>query len=746
MIFTVLKCLVILISVINASVIPKSSIERVKWFADNNFQSFSDMLTLLGDDLSEEEATGILSIDNFEPLFNFFAGKSVNSSEIEQLLYLANKHLATGDRMNEILDTYFKYAIESKVPLPDLAAYGHVHLALYNYLTNRQFGIKTNENEVELDGWEVNEESKQWSLQLFKALAFLSTSVSIKNLPIDDFTFDQIQLVLHSNLKSISFENCQILNPNKYFQLNQLTSFKFSDSYCKNFIEMLRTISRDSLIQLDISNNAFNEQEISNLTILFKEFKQLESLNISFSFPHMWRRSKFTGEIIKLTNLKSLNVSGNLDFESFATELNKSAELINLEELNLSNNGRLLSEATFINNLSKFKALKSLDLSHSYLNDCDTLSTTILEMETLEKVTFNRYMLTDGSYNLIVRNQQRRIPIKLFFSTRLNYEIPHPHNLLQMLNTNDPALKIATAEFHSQNFDTTSLYIDFSGLPQENPTALKLFFSRFTKLQNLSVHLMNPIDLVILKILLDNNSIKTFEFAIYFEFDTDNLKELAVIIGNYKFSSFIIKRLLFSDEAVEKYKQFLDDLSKAKLWEELEFFSWYQTSFGMVDILLSKAKFKKLHEVSLRKIYGDEKEFSFVFPTVRKLNFELDYYSSSSFCNLPNLAKAFPNVIELRVAFVFNLKIPPYFSFPKNIRFLDIHCDIVEDYKNLIQALKKLRFLTKLIFIERESGPGHNSVIQFTNGKHLNFPHLTFVWLKTTSEKLKKQFVVEKDN
>ena len=66
-----------------------------------------------------------------------------------------------------------------------------------------------------------------------------------------------------------------------------------------------------------------------------------------------------------------------------------------------------------------------------------------------------------------------------------------------MLDTNDSALKIATAEFHSQNFDTTSLHIDFSELPQENPTALKLFFSRFTKLQDLSVHLINPIDLVI---------------------------------------------------------------------------------------------------------------------------------------------------------------------------------------------------------------------------------------------------------
>ena len=36
-----------------------------------------------------------------------------------------------------------------------------------------------------------------------------------------------------------------------------------------------------------------------------------------------------------------------------------------------------------------------------------TLSTTILGMETLEKETFNWYMLTDGLYNLIVRNQHK---------------------------------------------------------------------------------------------------------------------------------------------------------------------------------------------------------------------------------------------------------------------------------------------------------------------------------------------------
>ena len=148
--------------------------------------------------------------------------------------------------------------------------------------------------------------------------------------------------------------------------------------------------------------------------------------------------------------------------------------------------------------------------------------------------------------------------------------------------------------------------------------------------------------------------------------------------------------------------------------------------------LLTKARYKKLHEVSLRKMYGDEEEFSFVLPTVRKFNFELTFHGSSGFCNLQILAKAFPNVIELRVAFISNLIISSDFSFPKNIRSLHIECDTVKDYENLIQVLKKNRFLTKLIFNER--GPGCGSDIQFTNGKHLNFPHLTFIWLKTTSE------------
>ena len=62
----------VIFSLAHTTINSKSSIERVRWLADNNFQSFSDMLSLLGGDLTEENATEILSNDNFEPLFNFF--------------------------------------------------------------------------------------------------------------------------------------------------------------------------------------------------------------------------------------------------------------------------------------------------------------------------------------------------------------------------------------------------------------------------------------------------------------------------------------------------------------------------------------------------------------------------------------------------------------------------------------------------------------------------------------------------
>ncbi len=51
-----------------------------------------------------------------------------------------------------------------------------------------------------------------------------------------------------------------------------------------------------------------------------KEFKQLETLNASYELPYK-NRAPFSGEILQLINLKSLNLSGNLNAESFVEQL-----------------------------------------------------------------------------------------------------------------------------------------------------------------------------------------------------------------------------------------------------------------------------------------------------------------------------------------------------------------------------------------------------------------------------------------
>ena len=63
---------------------------------------------------------------------------------------------------------------------------------------------------------------------------------------------------------------------------------------------MLGTISRDSLIQLDISNNAFAKQEISNLKILFK--KNSNSWNLSMFHSVFLTYGEGQNLLVKLSN------------------------------------------------------------------------------------------------------------------------------------------------------------------------------------------------------------------------------------------------------------------------------------------------------------------------------------------------------------------------------------------------------------------------------------------------------------
>jgi len=286
-----------------------------------------------------------------------------------KVLELANQLLGTDDTMAGIIEFYFRNVVERKVPLPNLHFLGHVHTELKSFLRQFQFGIEVNRKRITFDEWKVNEKQKELTFQFFSALAPYCESISIKNFSIDDDTFSHLEQVIHFGVKRLEFENCPLLfNSENYFDfqhLSSLTHFKLSGCYHEKFLFMLDTIPKDSLIHLDISNVPFDKEEINKLMKVLLQFKKLKSFSAQFDLIKSfdWERPKLTGEILRLPNLKSLNVSGNMDWESFVIELNEVDQLLKLERLNISNNGKLSGDVIFSKNLSKFPALKTLNLS-----------------------------------------------------------------------------------------------------------------------------------------------------------------------------------------------------------------------------------------------------------------------------------------------------------------------------------------------------------------------------------------------
>ena len=107
-----------------------------------------------------------------------------------------------------------------------------------------------------------------------------------------------------------------------FLDLTQLIHFQFSGCYCKDFLTVMKAFPLKQLVHLDISNNIFTEYEIYAIIDILKDTK-LESLILPDNVSYYWYPPKLTGEVLHLSNLKGLDLIGNIDMESFSEELSK---------------------------------------------------------------------------------------------------------------------------------------------------------------------------------------------------------------------------------------------------------------------------------------------------------------------------------------------------------------------------------------------------------------------------------------
>ena len=730
--------LLLTLSCCHLTVIPNSSVTRLKWLDELKLEGICEMIDICGENVTEEEAESFLTKYEFDPLFKYFlVPDSLSSSEIEKVLVLANKFLATGDVMDGIIEFYFRNVVESKVSPPDLFVLGSVHLELKKFLKKFEFGIKIDEKKITLDGWEVRGEKRRMSLQIFKVLASYSTSITIMNFAIDDNSISIFESAIHSELNQLEFENCPLLfSSENYFDFQHLTSmthFKFSGCFHKNFIYMLLTIPRDTLTHLDISNVPFYDSiDIYVLMNILLKFNQLKSFSAVFNLLPQYecKKPKLTGNILHLPNLEFLNLRGNLNLISFVNELNQLGHSLKLKHLDISDNRELFNEDLFSNCLWKFPALQSLNLSFLTFQDISTFFTNILQLERLEELHSFEYPYSDDLKKFTKKNHRGKPVLQINGTSWIEQKSLTEINLFKKIFLQDNILNNIPINLLPDQFDTTDLLINDDILSLTSSHLLDIFYSRFKSLKFLRIHFDGSFNKKYFKMLLDNNSIENFELLVYP--DCTQFGDLSEIISNRKFKSFTLRiyyRKLIPEE-YQRLKEFITALSKGSLWEEMEVFICKSLPIQTVADIMSVAKFKKLREIIFENIYGiEEINISTVIPTVRKVN--LTVYSTTNFTegfNPLRLLKIFPGVTEFKL----DIHLTKLNTFPdiyvfENLQSLTIKYEKLYDYEGFVEYLGKHSHLSTLILNDYSSF-GH---FEFNSGRHPFFSNLRVVWLRS---------------
>lgn len=241
------------------------------------------------------------------------------------------------------------------------------------------------------------------------------------------------------NITNFTLNNCNIELIKELFQNNILQQYKNIVKFKFCNIEIIETKNRinninilcegllqfPKLIELNLSNNFFEQIEIKNILNIVKKLRSLEILNLYGNNINNERinkgMKKLSSTLIHLTNLKELNLSTNYiksnGIESLTEVLPK---LIQLKSLNLSNNNLsqngikiICKGLIYLTNLNKLhlgrnyiksegvkslievlpnlKMLINLNLSYNYFEPegIDILANSLIHLTQLEKLNMH---------------------------------------------------------------------------------------------------------------------------------------------------------------------------------------------------------------------------------------------------------------------------------------------------------------------------------------------------------------------
>ena len=462
-----------------------------------------------------------------------------------------DKYGATGLALQKIYKFGLIFASNPNNDIQDLISEAVISEELKAQIFFENLVLRCKENQLKLDGSNINSSNKKFNMEMLPILSKEYSSLSIKNLPLDLKDYKIIQSLLTSHITSFYLDNCPFIfsvESEFYFdfsRMHQLTHFQIFSCLCRNLMLMLKTIKSSSLIYLDVSCNYIPIEKQTDLISFIMSFESLEFLGVKIENHEFSEFPQITGEILKLKNLKVLNVGRNLDIQSFVNSLAESEplKLENIRMLNLEN-AEICEK--FIGNFDKLPHLRHLGISKICNSAFAKLSEDILKLESLEKIVFP-YPISDDNIELLSTKLQKG---KAAIGS--TFDFFHPSNWKQIEFLQSFCFEKLPNNFFlhvPSDLNVTAasrMAVKMSEFKSSDHDIKIIFFKAFRNLKTLKIEFDEEIvDWEILSVLFEGNEIDDFSIILCHPFK--NYEQLSISLNDKK-----LKKLALT----EKYSDF----------------------------------------------------------------------------------------------------------------------------------------------------------------------------------------------
>ena len=667
--------------------------------------------------------------------------------EIEKLLLFADIYEATGEALVKIKNVIWNCISENNSSFHQNTMFREIWSRLSFPRTCDKSASKQESRELVINGDDLNAINKYSYFRMLLPLSIDYPSLCFKNLPLhlEDAKF--IQKLIQPHLTSIRFENCpSIFSLNNFFhfdfsKLDKLSHFQFSNCYTKNLMPMLETIKSNDLIILDISKNFMPKENHQKLMNFLMSLKKLESLHVeggSFEFPEI------TGEILKLKNLKTLNLTGNLDYESFSAVLNE-VEKLNLENLSLFDFISTDLQKKIIENFAKLPNLKYLGMRlNQNESNFQCLCDNIKRLENLQVIESSS-MIHENEFESLSKNLTKgKTTIRFRFRSEIFYSsVISQLDYLQYFYSGRMDMKNVEISDQNDFKGITEMSLKLSELENCDEKKYIPFFKKFKNLKTLVVDFENSkkIDWDILSILLNSNDIEDFTFC--FLNSISDFEPLAKILQLKKLKTFTLAGNISKSKTTNNL---IASIENALFWNELEELQLHYFSPECIILLFKTVTMSKLRNLKLVTANMEVGDFKFLpLPSLRKLDIRIDYRNIDFLSNksiplcdtlvgkLSSFLNCFPDIIDLTLDMGNFELLDPSILFG-NIRKLKINCVRINE-NDFLSKLTELSFLTDLILTQSKEG---QQLVRFV--KHPKFKSLINSNVCCSKENYKKYF------